>query len=73
MIRDVKRLRRRLRNPVAVGFGLSTPEQVSQVAKVADGVVVGSALVRVVEELAGSVTLPGELERRARQLRKAIG
>lgn len=73
LIRDVKRLRRRLSNPVAVGFGLSTPEQVSQVAKVADGVVVGSALVRVVEDLAGSVTLPGELERRARQLREAIG
>jgi len=32
--------------PVAVGFGISTPEQAAAVARVADGVVVGSALVR---------------------------
>ncbi len=51
--RNVKRLRRRLEQPVAVGFGISTPEQVSTVAKFADGVVVGSALVRIVEEHLG--------------------
>ena len=31
--------------PVCVGFGVSTPEQVAEVARFADGVVVGSALV----------------------------
>jgi tryptophan synthase alpha chain len=31
--------------PVAVGFGVSTPEQAAEVARIADGVVVGSALV----------------------------
>jgi tryptophan synthase alpha chain len=31
--------------PVAVGFGIKTPERAAQVARVADGVVVGSALV----------------------------
>jgi tryptophan synthase alpha chain len=36
--------------PVALGFGLSTPEQVREAAAVADGVVVGSALVRFLEE-----------------------
>jgi tryptophan synthase alpha chain len=36
--------------PVAVGFGISTPEQVAAAAAVADGVVVGSALVRFIEE-----------------------
>lgn len=35
--------------PVVVGFGISTRAQVSQVAKVADGVVVGSALVNVIK------------------------
>ena len=35
---------------VALGFGLSTPEQVAEAAKVADGVVVGSARVRFLEE-----------------------
>ena len=36
--------------PVALGFGLSTPEQVRAAADVADGVVVGSAIVRFLEE-----------------------
>ena len=35
--------------PVALGFGLSTPEHVAEAAQVADGVVVGSALVRFLE------------------------
>jgi tryptophan synthase alpha chain len=38
------------RLPVAVGFGLSTPEQVGAVAALADGVVVGSAPVAAMEE-----------------------
>jgi tryptophan synthase alpha chain len=36
--------------PVALGFGISTPEQVAAAAAVADAVVVGSALVRFLEE-----------------------
>jgi tryptophan synthase alpha chain len=40
------------RLPVAVGFGVSTPEQVASVARLADGVVVGSALVSAMEEAA---------------------
>jgi len=37
------------RLPVSVGFGISTPEQVSAVARLADGVVVGSAVVLAIE------------------------
>jgi tryptophan synthase alpha chain len=36
--------------PIAVGFGVRTPEQASAIAKVADGVVVGSALVELVAQ-----------------------
>ncbi len=36
--------------PVAVGFGISTPAQVKEVARSADGVVVGSALVNVIKD-----------------------
>ncbi|TPW20283.1 MAG: tryptophan synthase alpha chain, partial [Elusimicrobia bacterium] len=35
--------------PVAFGFGVSTPEQAAAAARLADGVVVGSALVRLLE------------------------
>ena len=46
----VERLRALSDVPVALGFGISTPEQVKQAAAVADAVVVGSALVRFLEE-----------------------
>src|SRR3546814_3428183 len=35
--------------PVAVGFGVRTPAQAAEIARVADGVVVGSALVEIIE------------------------
>ena len=46
----VERLRALTQVPVALGFGLSSPEQVAEAAAVADAVVVGSALVRFLEE-----------------------
>jgi tryptophan synthase alpha chain len=46
----VARIRAHSRLPVAVGFGISTREQVAQVAALADGVVVGSALVNVIRD-----------------------
>jgi tryptophan synthase alpha chain len=54
--------------PLAVGFGISTPEQVKETARVADGVVVGSALVRAIEAHAGSSALAQELEQFTRSL-----
>ena len=44
----VARLKAHTDLPVAVGFGVRTPEQAGAIAKVADGVVVGSALVELV-------------------------
>jgi tryptophan synthase alpha chain len=46
----VERTRRATDLPVAVGFGISTPEQASSVADLADGVIVGSRVVRAAEE-----------------------
>ncbi|HKZ33097.1 MAG TPA: tryptophan synthase subunit alpha [Vicinamibacteria bacterium] len=46
----VERLRTLTDVPVALGFGISTPEQVKEASAVADAVVVGSALVRFLEE-----------------------
>jgi tryptophan synthase alpha chain len=53
--------------PVALGFGISTPEQVRAAARVADAVVVGSALVRFLEEHPD-----GDLEERVRWLKSAM-
>ena len=46
----VARLKDATNLPVAVGFGVRTPEQAAQIAQVADGVVVGSALVELVAQ-----------------------
>ncbi|HYG74555.1 MAG TPA: tryptophan synthase subunit alpha [Planctomycetota bacterium] len=47
---NVKDLQHRTSTPVCVGFGISRPEQAAAVSAVADGVIVGSALVKKVEE-----------------------
>ena len=49
----VERVRTITDKPLAVGFGISTPEHAAQVAPMADGVIVGSALVRAAEEANG--------------------
>ena len=46
----VERIRRHSDLPVAVGFGISEPSQVTEICRQADGAVVGSALVRCIEE-----------------------
>jgi len=45
----VSRLRRFTKLPIAVGFGISTPEQFAEVGQYADGIVVGSAIVEAIE------------------------
>ncbi len=47
---NVSRIKQSTDLPVAVGFGVRTPEQAAEIAKVADGVVVGSAFVDLVGE-----------------------
>jgi tryptophan synthase alpha chain len=49
---SVARIKRHTDLPVAVGFGIRTPEQAGAIASVADGAVVGSALVDVIGETA---------------------
>jgi tryptophan synthase alpha chain len=46
----VGRVRRFTDKPLAVGFGISTPGQVAEVGRIADGVIVGSALIKAVEQ-----------------------
>ena len=62
----IARLRKATALPICVGFGVSTPEQAASVARLADGVVVGSAIVKAAGE---SVSQAAAL---ARALRTAI-
>ena len=64
----VRALRRVTHTPIAVGFGISTPAQVAAVARAADAVVVGSALVRELERGGSAVELIGRVGAKARRL-----
>lgn len=44
----VSRVRSKTQKPLAVGFGISTPDQAAAVGEIADGVIVGSALIKAV-------------------------
>ncbi len=62
------RMRRLTSLPLAIGFGISTPEHVAQVAEIADAVVVGTAIVKRVQKYAGSADLAMQLEHYVREL-----
>jgi tryptophan synthase alpha chain len=46
----VEKIRKITKLPIAVGFGISQPEQANEIAQFADGVVIGSAVVRLIDE-----------------------
>jgi tryptophan synthase alpha chain len=59
--------------PLAVGFGISKPEHVAELGRQVEAVVVGSAIVRLIERYAASPELEDELEAFARGLKRGFG
>jgi tryptophan synthase alpha chain len=47
---SLKKIKKITKKPVCIGFGISTPEQVKEIQRFADGVIVGSAIVKVIEK-----------------------
>ncbi|MEI6070855.1 MAG: tryptophan synthase subunit alpha [Verrucomicrobiae bacterium] len=68
---QVAEIRKHTSLPVAVGFGISTPEQVRDVAAQADAVVVGSTIVRRIAELAHAPDLAAQIAAFVRPLASA--
>ena len=66
----VKRLKAMTDLPIAVGFGVRTPDQAAAVARVADGVVVGSAIVEAIE--AAGADAPAAVSVIVRNLARAV-
>lgn len=60
---QLKRLHQKTDLPLAVGFGVSKPEQVGTLRGLADGVIVGSAIVRQLERLANNASTTDEVLR----------
>ncbi len=65
----VARVRKVANQPLCVGFGISAPEQARQIAKIADGVIVGSRIVQLMEAGDESIVL---LQDFIRKLRSAL-
>lgn len=59
--------------PLAVGFGISKPEHVAELGKQVEAVVVGSAIVRLIERHAGEASLEHKLESFMRELKQGFG
>jgi tryptophan synthase alpha chain len=59
--------------PLAVGFGISRPEHVAELARQVEAVVVGSAFVRLIERQAGNSSLEIQLEHFTRELKHGFG
>jgi tryptophan synthase alpha chain len=66
---NVRRIKAVTDKPVAVGFGISTSSQARQLAKTADGVIVGSAIVKIIGEKKNIIL---RVSKFARSLSKAI-
>lgn len=62
----IARVRKATDKPLCVGFGIGTPEQARQVAQIADGVIVGSRLIRLMEQ-DPSLQQTGELVNKMKQ------
>ena len=67
----VSRIRAQTDLPIALGFGISTPDHVAEVGAYADAAVVGSALVALIAEASGSADLLTRVDAYVRSLRQA--
>jgi tryptophan synthase alpha chain len=67
------RARARIDAPLAVGFGIRTPAQVAAVGRIADGVIVASQLIRMIEDAPDPAAAERALERFAAEAVAALG
>jgi len=69
---SLRRIRRVTKKPVCVGFGISTPGQAASVAGWADGVIVGSAIVKIIEKSSGEAGMAKEVGVFVRSLKEGV-
>jgi tryptophan synthase alpha chain len=72
VVKQVKHIKRFTDKPVCVGFGISTPQQVKDIGRAADGVIVGSAIVKAIEQNKGNRDLVPAVSRYVASLVKAL-
>jgi len=72
VVKHIQQIKRLTRKPVCAGFGISTPQQVKDIGRVADGVIVGSAIVKIIQANKGRRNLPAVVTRYVRSLLKGL-
>ena len=72
LMHGIRQLKLVTTKPVCVGFGISTPQQAAMVAHLADGVIVGSALIRVIEGAKNPQAALRSASRFVKQLRQVV-
>jgi len=70
---DIASIRRITTMPVVAGFGISTPKQAAEIAPLADGIVVGSAIVRLIQENCQKNNIVTIVSSYAKNIKAAIG
>jgi tryptophan synthase alpha chain len=72
IIKHVSGLKRITKKPVCVGFGVSNASQAGRIARIADGVIVGSAVIKIIEANIGKSTLYKNVGRFVRGIAEAV-
>jgi tryptophan synthase alpha chain len=72
VIKQINHIKHFTQKPVCAGFGISTVQQVKEIGSAADGVIVGSAIVKKIEECRGQRDLVGMVTRYVRSLVKSL-
>ena len=67
----VKVVRENTKTPCAIGFGISTPEQAKRMAEVSDGAIVGSAIVKLLEQYGKDA--PQQIGAYVRKMKETLG
>lgn len=70
--KKVKAIKRLTKKPVCVGFGISGPEQARKISRSSDGVIVGSAVIKVIEKNLGKSDLHKKVINFVKSLEKAV-
>jgi tryptophan synthase alpha chain len=70
--REVSKIRKITKLPLAVGFGISNPRQANEIANFADAIVVGSAVVRLIDENENNSDLIEIVSKYIREIKSAL-
>jgi tryptophan synthase alpha chain len=68
----IKKIKKFTDKPVCIGFGVSNREQAAKMSRIADGVIVGSAVIRIIENNIGNERYLKKVSKFTRSLKEAI-